>query len=116
MSAIAEDIVRIATVDKTRGYWGTVLRRLLRDPVSVICAAVLLAIVFAAIFAPWLGLADPLQGSGIRRLRWIGTPGYPLGTDDLGRDMLARLVYGGGLSLVLGPLSVGVAFPLGTPP
>src|SRR5215470_7677414 len=114
MSAIAEDIVRIATVEKTRGYWGTVLRRLTRDPVSVVCAAILLAIALAAIFAPWLGLADPLQGSGIRRLRWIGTPGYPLGTDDLGRDMLARLVYGGRLSLVLGLLPVALAFAIGT--
>jgi peptide/nickel transport system permease protein len=38
----------------------------------------------------------------IRRLRWIGTPGYPLGTDELGRDMVARLIYGGRLSLFLG--------------
>jgi len=114
MSVIAEDIVRIASVDKARGYWGTVLRRLLRDPVSVVCGAVLLAIVLAAIFAPWLGIADPLHGSAIRRLRWIGTPGYPLGTDEQGRDMLARLVYGGRLSLVLGLLPVAFAFVIGT--
>ena len=35
----------------------------------------------------------------IRRLRHIGTLGYPLGTDELGRDMLSRLIYGGRLSL-----------------
>ena len=38
----------------------------------------------------------------IRRLRHIGTPNYPLGTDELGRDMLARLIYGGRLSLIIG--------------
>ena len=50
----------------------------------------------------------------IRRLRHIGTPNYPLGTDELGRDMLARLVYGGRLSLVIGILPVILAFVIGT--
>jgi len=68
----------------------------------------------AAVLAPWLGLADPYQGSMIRRLRHIGTPGYPLGTDELGRDMLARLIYGGRLSLVIGILPVILAFLIGT--
>ena len=62
----------------------------------------ILLIALAAIFAPYLGLADPYQGSMIRRLRPIGTPGYPLGTDELGRDMVARLIYGGRLSLFIG--------------
>ena len=68
----------------------------------------------AAIFAPYLGLADPYQGSMIRRLRWIGTPGYPLGTDELGRDMVARLIYGGRLSLLIGLTPVMIAFVIGT--
>ena len=46
----------------------------------------------------------------IRRLRHIGTPGYPLGTDELGRDMLSRLIYGGRLSLIVGILPVILAF------
>ena len=50
----------------------------------------------------------------IRRLRWIGTPGYPLGTDELGRDMVARLIYGGRLSLFLGLSPVVLAFMIGT--
>ena len=74
----------------------------------------ILAIALAAIFAPYLGLADPYQGSMIRRLRPIGTPGYPLGTDELGRDMVARLIYGGRLSLFLGLTPVALAFVIGT--
>ncbi|MDR3469390.1 MAG: ABC transporter permease [Xanthobacteraceae bacterium] len=97
-----------------RGYWSTVARRLSRDPVSVICAVILAAILASAIFAPWLGLADPYQGSMIRRLRVVGTPHYPLGTDELGRDMLARLIYGGRLSLLTGILPVCLAFITGT--
>jgi peptide/nickel transport system permease protein len=74
----------------------------------------LIAIALAAIFAPYLGLADPYQGSMIRRLRPIGTAGYSLGTDELGRDMLARLIYGGRLSLLIGLLPVVLAFVIGT--
>ena len=114
MSAVADDIVRIAVIDKARGYWTTVGRRLLRDPVSVVCAIVLILIALAAIFAPYLDLADPYRGSMIRRLRPIGTPGFPLGTDELGRDMVARLIYGGRLSLLIGLLPVGIAFVIGT--
>jgi peptide/nickel transport system permease protein len=114
MSAVADDLVRIATIDKARGYWTTVVRRLTRDPVSVGCAAVLILIALAALLAPYFGLADPYQGSMIRRLRPIGTTGYPLGTDELGRDMLARLIYGGRLSLFLGLLPVVLAFIIGT--
>jgi peptide/nickel transport system permease protein len=114
MSAVADDLNRIATVEKTRGYWASVFRRLSRDPVSVTCASIILLILLAAILAPYLGLANPYTGSMIRRLRWIGTPGYPLGTDELGRDMVARLIYGGRLSLFIGLTPVVLAFMIGT--
>ncbi|RXH17670.1 ABC transporter permease [Bradyrhizobium guangzhouense] len=106
--------LQAAPATKARGYWATVGRRILRDKVSMACAIVLLLIFVAAILAPWLGLEDPYKGSMIRRLRHIGTSGYPLGTDELGRDMLARLVYGGRLSLVIGILPVILAFGIGT--
>jgi peptide/nickel transport system permease protein len=114
MSVITQDVVPVAQAAKARGYWGGVARRLSRDPVSVACASILLLIVLAAVFAPWLGLADPYQGSMIRRLRPIGTPGYPLGTDELGRDMLSRLIYGGRLTLYIGLMPVVFAFIIGT--
>src|SRR6478672_7051492 len=114
MAEIAIDLVRISRAEKSRGYWATVARRLTRDPIIVGCGFIILLIVSAAIFAPWLGLADPYQGSMIRRLRPIGTAGYPLGTDELGRDMLTRLIYGGRLSLFIGLFPVGLAFAIGT--
>jgi peptide/nickel transport system permease protein len=114
MSVITQDVVPVAQAAKARGYWGGVARRLSRDPVSVACACILLLIVLAAVFAPWLGLADPYQGSMIRRLRPIGPPGYPLGTDELGRDMLSRLIYGGRLTLYIGLMPVVFAFIIGT--
>src|SRR5258708_35939063 len=101
MSAMTDTALQAAPASKARGYWATVGRRIVRDKVSMVCAFILIAIFLSALCAPWLHLADPYQGSMIRRLRFIGTPNYPLGTDELGRHMLARLIYGGGRSPVL---------------
>jgi len=97
-----------------RGYWHGVARQLARNPVAVLSASLLLLIVLAAVFAPWLAPADPYKASMIRRLLPVGSPGYVLGSDELGRDMLTRLMYGGRLSLLMGLLPVLFAFVLGT--
>ena len=96
-----------------RGYWQSVRRRLRRDPVTLICAGVLILLVASALFAPWLGLADPYKTSMIRRLYPLGSPGHLLGTDELGRDMLSRLIYGGRLSLFMGVTPVVCALLVG---
>ena len=96
-----------------RGYWQSVGRRLRRDPVTLICAGVLILIVLSSIFAPFLGLADPYKTSMIRRLYPLGSPGHLLGTDELGRDMFARLIYGGRLSLFMGVTPVFCALLIG---
>jgi peptide/nickel transport system permease protein len=114
MAIATEALTPLAEMEKPRGYWRTVGARLVRDPVSMTCAAILALILLAALFVPWLGLADPYDGSMIRRLRPIGTEGHILGTDELGRDMLSRLVYGGRLSLLIGLLPVFNAFVIGT--
>ena len=90
------------------------LRRLGRDPVALFAAALLVIVVGAALFAPWLAPADPYKASMLRRLAPIGTAGFVLGTDELGRDMLTRLMYGGRLSLLMGALPVLFAFVIGT--
>ena len=100
-------------VRRRRSYWGGVTTRLWRDPVTLVCAAILIAIVLAAIFAPFLGLEDPYKTSVIRRLKPPGTPGYPLGTDELGRDLFTRLIYGGRLSLLMGFIPVFIATLVG---
>ena len=97
----------------SRGYWQSVRRRLRRDPVTVVCGAILLLIVLSALFAPWLGLADPYKTSMIYRLKPVGTPRFLLGSDELGRDMLARLIYGGRLSLAMGVTPVVCALLIG---
>ena len=101
-------------VAKSQGYWAGVWKRLRRDPVTIGCALVLLLMFLAIVFAPLIAPHDPYQGSMIRRLRAIGTPNYPLGTDELGRDMLTRLLHGGRLSWFMGITPVLLAFVIGT--
>jgi peptide/nickel transport system permease protein len=90
------------------------LRRIGRDPVTMLSAGVLLLIFAAAVFAPWIAPADPYKASMLRRLLPIGSEGFALGTDELGRDMISRLLYGGRLSLLMGVTPVLVAFAVGT--
>lgn len=97
----------------TPGYWRQVGLRLARDPITMIALVVLALIVLAAIFAPWVAAADPLETSVLRRLKPIGTQGHWLGTDEIGRDMWARIAYGGRLSLVAGLLPVAIALVIG---
>ncbi|UHC17179.1 ABC transporter permease [Methylobacterium currus] len=109
-SVAAPEIPAVAS----RGYWGSVLRRLSRDPVAMAAACVILAIVLAAIFAPLIAPMDPFKGSMVRRLRHVGDATYWLGSDELGRDMLTRLLYAGRLSLFMGVLPVVIAFFVGS--
>jgi peptide/nickel transport system permease protein len=112
MSAISFDT--LATIEKSPGYCAGVARRFRRDPVAMIALALVVGLVLMAVFAPWIAPADPYKSSMLRRLRPIGTPGYPLGADELGRDMLSRLIYGARLSLLMGVTPVFIAFFVGS--
>ena len=96
------------------GYWLSVWRRLRRDRMAMACAAILLLLVLAAAFAPWVAPADPFKTSMLKRLLPVGSAGNWLGTDELGRDLLSRLIYGGRLSLTMGIVPVALAFVIGT--
>lgn len=100
---------------RSKGYWAGVMKRLSRDPVTLICGAILLLMLAAILLAPWIAPHDPYQTSMIRRLKpvWFQDGRYPLGTDELGRDMLTRLLYGGRLSWFLGITPVIIAFGIG---
>ncbi|NEU13676.1 ABC transporter permease [Methylobacterium sp. BTF04] len=98
----------------SRGFWGQVGSKLLRDPVAMIAACVILTIVLVAVFSPWITPMDPYRGSMLRRLRPIGDSTYLLGSDELGRDMLSRLMLGGRLSLFIGVTPVILAFVIGS--
>ncbi|MFN9806455.1 MAG: ABC transporter permease [Betaproteobacteria bacterium] len=100
--------------ERSPGYWTTVLRRFVRDPIAMVAAAVVLVLILLALFGPYLTPADPYKASMLSRLKPIGTPGFLLGTDELGRDMLSRLMVGARLSLFMGITPVLIAFVIGS--
>ncbi len=99
---------------RSRGYWASVWLRFRSDPVAVGAAIAVLLLILVGIFGPWLAPADPYQASMMKRLKPIGTEGLPLGSDELGRDMLSRLIVGARLSLFIGITPVLIAFVIGT--
>ncbi len=98
---------------RSRSYWATVIERLRADPVTLTFGALLLLIILSAVFASLIAPYDPAAASMIRRLKGIGTAGHLLGTDETGRDMLSRLLYGGRLSLFMGVAPVVNALIIG---
>jgi peptide/nickel transport system permease protein len=114
MSAVVQaPAAEVPAPRRERGYWGGVMVRLSRDKVTLLFGALLLLMLLAILLAPWLSPHDPYQTSMLRRLKPPGTPGYPLGTDELGRDLLTRLLYGGRLSWYIGITPVVIAFFIG---
>src|SRR5271157_397882 len=96
-----------------RGYWARVWQRLREDRLTLATIAVLAMLLIMALFAPWFTPYDPYAGSVLRRLKPIGFPGHWLGTDEVGRDLWSRLVYGGRLSLLAGAMPVFLALLVG---
>jgi peptide/nickel transport system permease protein len=99
--------------ERSPGYWQTVARRFIRDPAALVAAGMILFLLILVVFGPWLAPADPYGSSMLNRLKPIGTAGYPLGSDELGRDMLSRLIVGARLSLFMGITPVLCAFIVG---
>ena len=104
----------VQPLEKSPGYWQSVLTRLLKDKVALGAGLVILILFAMAVFGPYIVPADPYQSSILSRLKAIGSPGFPLGTDELGRDMLSRLIVGARLSLFIGLTPVMFAFVIGT--
>ena len=104
----------VLALQKSAGYWQTVGRRFMQQKVAVAAALVVLVLLVLAAFGPWLTPMDPYQSSILKRLKPIGFPGHLLGTDELGRDMLSRLIVGTRLSLFIGITPVICAFVIGS--
>ncbi len=111
-SAIGEDAAERTPAQMLR-------RRILGHPGLLIGAALLLAIVVMAIAAPLVAPHDPYAQDLVNRLKppiWYeaGTWAHPLGTDNLGRDYLSRVIYGARISLLIGISVVLISGLLGT--
>lgn len=92
--------------------WRSVAWRLRQSPLTLIGLLVVLAIVVVIILAPQLAGADPLKANLAQRLK-PPMPGHPFGTDEVGRDLFARVLFGARLSVGTGLAVVGVAATFG---
>ena len=93
-------------------------RKLGRNPATITGAVVLLIVIGAAIFAPWVAPHDPARQSLLRRFTspvWAegGKTAHLLGTDQVGRDILSRIIYGARISLFVGICAVVVSLVVG---
>ena len=98
-----------ATRNRLRALWETMKRK----PLGAASALLILLLVFTAIFADVLAPYDPLLARPEIRLlspSWQ----HPFGTDDIGRDVFSRIIYGARISLWVGLLAVGIGTLSGT--
>jgi len=90
-----------------------VVRRLLRNRLAMLGAVAVGLLLIAAIGAPWIAPYDPVKMEPTRALEGP-TLAHPMGTDEFGRDLCSRIVFGSRTSLTVGIISVGLSFLLGT--
>jgi peptide/nickel transport system permease protein len=103
---------------RSPGRLKTMLRRLRHSPVGAIGVIIVIAVLFAAVFAPIISPHDPTQlqlGKRLRPPAWGegGSWEYPLGTDQLGRDLWSRILVGSQISVLVGISSVIISGIIG---
>lgn len=117
MTSISEQKVVIANAS-----YGKRMRklgiRLLKSKTGLVGLVIVLAVSLMAILAPFIAMYDPAKTDVVHRLLppfWVegGSMDYPLGTDNLGRDVLSRIIYGSRISLLVGISSVILAGIIG---
>lgn len=108
-------IVPTAKIHHEASRQARVIRRLRRNPLAVISFSVLVLALSVAVLAPWLAPYAPEQTDFANTFSPPGTSGHLLGTDDLGRDVLSRIILGSRASLEVGMLAVATALLIGVP-
>lgn len=99
---------------KAEGFYSAALKRLFRDRGAIVGLLVLGAMIFAAVFAPYLAPHEPNRMNARLRLQPPGAvEGYPLGTDEMGRCILTRIFFGARLSLRVGFISTAIGVGVG---
>ena len=119
----ADEVVAARARRPSRGFFATSFRRFVRDKLSMAALLVFLVIVGITLLAPLLATyvlsttPDEFLRTPEGRIATLQPPGpgYPLGTDDVGRDTLTRLLYAGRVSLTVGFMVAAIALAIGTP-
>ncbi|MDQ2928702.1 MAG: ABC transporter permease [Pseudomonadota bacterium] len=96
------------------GPWRRALRRLGHRRVALLGGGVVLAFIVLALFAPWISPQDPIATSW-SAIRQAPSAAHWFGTDEIGRDVLSRVIWGTRASLLAGVVSVSISLALGVP-
>ncbi|GAA0940152.1 ABC transporter permease [Pseudonocardia zijingensis] len=104
-----------ATEEELGERRGHVLAGLLHHRLGVVGGGLLIVVVLAAVLAPWIAPYPPDEVHFETPFQLPRTIGFPLGTDDLGRDILSRILHGTRASLQVGVLAVALAIVVGAP-
>ena len=111
--SIAEMEARELELEPTgSGLWGEALRRVAHNPFAIVGVVLIAGLTFTAIFAPWLAPYDPIE-QNLDAISQGPSREHLLGTDDIGRDELSRLIYGARYSLLIGVVAVAVGLSIG---
>ena len=94
-------------------WYYIIFRRLIRGRLAVIGLAVFIGIIVVSVFAPWISPYDPNVPNTSALIK-PPSVAYWMGTDELGRDVFSRIVYGSRISLVVGVIAVAMALGLGS--
>lgn len=108
----AEFDTAVQPPESRAGLGRRMLRQMFSSWPSVVAAAILIAIVLTALFAPLLSTADPVAISPAERFA-LSSDLHPLGTDAFGRDIYSRVVHGARVSLIVGAGAALVSVSLG---
>ena len=98
--------------EKGESFFKMTTRRFVRHRLAVAGLIILTLITFSAVFAPFLAPYDPREQAVKQRLQGPSARHW-LGTDQFGRDILSRIIYGGRLSIIVGFVSVSVGLIIG---
>jgi peptide/nickel transport system permease protein len=104
--------VTLVGPEAPRTLWRVAARRLRRNSPALAAIAFLVAVHLVAVLGPWLLPLDPFAADPITRLSGSSLQ-HPLGTDEIGRDVLARLVLGARVSLSVGFLAMAISVSVG---
>ncbi len=113
-AVLADDRGLAASTRIDAGPWRRAWRRLRRRRSAVFGLAVVAAFIVVALFAPWLAPFDPIETSW-SAIRQAPSAAHWFGTDDIGRDVLSRVVWGTRASLLAGVVSVSISLAFGVP-
>jgi peptide/nickel transport system permease protein len=107
-------LAETAVAPRVESPWRLATRRFFRHRLAAAGFLVCLTLITLAILAPWIAPHDPLRISIFDKFAAPGTPGYLLGADEVGRDLLSRLLYAGRVSLLVGFAAMAVTVVVGT--